>query len=736
MQTAALSAREGAWAGPGRTIVVAAAKGRREEPRAERTPGNLTAPRTATVDRRTEVAEIERLLQEPSREGAARLVTLTGVGGVGKTRVALSAAAALRPRFRDGVWLVELSPLRRGALLAHVIAETLPLADQSTRPMIDVLTEYLAERELLLVLDTCEHLADDCALVTEILLRAAPGLRVLATSRRVLDVVGERVITIEPLPVPDADDARADTADAVALLTLRAREAVPGFTVTDADRAELVRLCRRLDGLPLAIELAAARLRDLPIRELTARLDDRFAVLGDTDDIAGDAEPPWHQALRTAIGWSHQLCTPAERLLWARLSVFAGGFDAETAVRVCADDHLPARRIPAVLATLGEKSILIWQPTGGGERYRMLDTIREYGAHWLRGLGEDDTLRRRHRDHYLALARRGDAEWIGPEQFAWYDRMTAEHDNLRAALEYSLAESEGHSALEMAAALWFFWYGCGFFKEGRLYLDQALAADTAPSPARVRALYVSGPVLLCLGDLPALEERAAECTALAARFGAAERACAAATELRVWVLRGDTEQVLSRAEAQLATDWRAEPLTLIPLAALVFGAHTLVTVGRFEEAVARLDELSAACDRSGERGMRAWGDFVRSQAELALGRFEEAREHARAALLVKHRLRDGVGSGMALEALARADAATGRHQDAAWLLGLAVRLWGTLGRPQAGVPQMVAAHHACACRTREALGEDAYRRAFGLGHATDLNTGIAQVLGPASAPPR
>ncbi|WP_052869717.1 ATP-binding protein [Streptomyces niger] len=703
----------------------------------ERRVGNLTAPRTEMVDRRTEVTKIRQLFEGASGAAPARLVTLTGVGGVGKTRVALDAAAALQPRFRDGVWLVELSPLRQGVLLPHTIAEALPLADQTTRPMIDVLAEYLAERELLLVLDTCEHLTDACAMAAEALLRAAPGLRILATSRRALDVVGERILTIEPLPVSEDGDARAGAADAVVLLTMRAQEAVPSFTVTDADRAELVRLCRRLDGLPLAIELAAARLRDLPVRELTARLDDRFAVLGDTDGVATDAEPPWHQALRTAIGWSHQLCTPAERLLWARLSVFAGSFDAETARQVCADDHLPAQEIPAVLGTLTEKSILSWQPTGGGERYRMLDTLREYGAHWLRDLGEEDALRRRHRDHYLALARRGDAAWIGPDQFAWYDRMTAEHDNFRAALEYSLTEPEGHTALELTGSLWFFWHGCGFVKEGRHYLDQALAADTTPSPARVKALYASGQVLVYLGDLPALEERAAECTALAAHFGDTERSYAAATDLRVLTLRGDLAQAVSRAEAQLATDWREKPLTLVPLTTLIFVAHTLVASGRFEEALAWLDELSAACDQNGERSMRAWGDFFRSQAELALGRFQVAHEHARAALLVKHRLREGMGIGLALESLARSATATGRSRHAAWLLGLATQLWETLGRPQAGIPPMVAAHQVCERQTREALGEDAYQRAFEAGCAIDLDTGIAHVLDPTGTlPPR
>ncbi|MEB3964283.1 hypothetical protein OKJ48_29190 [Streptomyces kunmingensis] len=698
--------------------------------------GNLTVPRTGTVGRQAEVAEIERMFVGPALQEPTRLVTLTGVGGVGKTRVALNAAAALQPRFRDGAWLVELSPLReQGDLLAHVIAEALPLADQTTRPMTEVLAEYLADRELLLVLDTCEHLTEDCALLAEALLRAAPGLRILATSRRALNAADECVLAIEPLPVPEADDARGGAADAVVLLTLRAAEAVPGFTVTDAERAELVRLRRRLDGLPLAIELAAARLRDLPLRELTARLEDRFAVLGDTDRIVADADPPWHQALRTAIGWSHQLCTPAERLLWARLSVFANSFDVDAAQRVCADDHLPAHEIPAVLARLTEKSILTWQPIGGGERYRMLDTVREYGAHWLRGLGEDDTLHRRHRDHYLDLAHRGDAAWIGPDQFAWYDHMTAEHDNLRAALDHCLAEPEGHIALEMAAALWFFWFECGFLKEGRYYLDEALAADTAPSPARVKALYACGPLLIYQGDLPALQERAAECTALAAHFGDTERSYAAATEQVKSVLAGDLEQAVSQGEALLATDWREKPLTWIPLSALVLITHMLLAAGRLEKAFAWLDELSATCDRSGECSMRAWGDFNRAEAWLAQGLFEEAACCARAALLVKHRLRDGVGTGLALEALARAATATDHHGDAAWLLGLAAQLWETLGRPEPGSPAVAVARQICARQTREALGDDAYHRAFDAGCAIDLDTGIAQALSPASTPP-
>ncbi|MFC7586942.1 ATP-binding protein [Nonomuraea antimicrobica] len=223
------------------------------------------------------------------------------------------------------------------------------------------------------------------------------------------------------------------------LLAERTAAVVPGFTVTDGNRAEVVRLCRRLEGLPLAIELAAARLRELPAQELCDRLDDRFALLGDVEAEVLDADPPWHQALRTAVGWSHELCTPEERLLWARASAFAGSFDDRAAAEVCADALLPAAGIPDLLAGLADKSILIWAPTGGGERYLMLDTIREYGAMWLRALGEQEELRRRHRDYFLAMARRGDTAWFGPDQVSWIDRTTAEHENLRTALDFSLA---------------------------------------------------------------------------------------------------------------------------------------------------------------------------------------------------------------------------------------------------------------------------------------------------------
>ncbi|MGY0492539.1 ATP-binding protein [Streptomyces sp. WG-D5] len=692
--------------------------------------GNLTGPLTGTVGRSAEVAEIQRMFLGPFLEAPTRLVTLTGVGGVGKTRVALEAAAALQPRFRDGAWLVQLSPLReRSALLAHVIAETLPLADQTTRPMTDVLTEYLADRELLLVLDTCEHLVEDVVPLTRALLNAAPGLRILATSRRVLNAADEQVLTIEPLPVPDADDARAAASDAVALLTLRATEARPGFTATDAERADLVRLCRRLDGLPLAIELAAARLRELPVAELTARLDDRFAVLGDTAGTATDVDPPWHRALRTAIGWSHQLCTPAERLLWARLSVFAGSFDTDTARQVCADVHLPGRRVPAVLNALREKSILTWQPTGGGERYGMLDTVREFGGHWLRALGEADLLRRRHLDHYAALARRGDRDWLGPDQYARCDHLTAEVDNVRTALEFCLDRPTGQTATELAGALWFFWHCCGFAREGLHYLERALAQDTGRSRARARALWACSLILSTLGDPWTAETRAVESADTAARLKDPE----AADEARAMVafaavISGDTRRGKELARG-LFDGHRCDGGLFYPvLASALFLGHAHTLDNEIGKAVAVLEHLRADCERHGEVWMRAYAEYLLARADLAQGHHAAAHHRGQAILKVKQRLNDRLGVAMCLDLIAAATAAAGRGERAARLLGLAQQLWDTLGRPQLGLPAWVAARERSEEQARAAIGDHLYETAYEKGRAATWDAGMAYAL--------
>ncbi|WP_055703053.1 MULTISPECIES: ATP-binding protein [Streptomyces] len=657
------------------------------------------------------------------------MVTLTGVGGVGKTRLALATAEAVQGQFRDGAWFVELSPLTDGALLAHVIAETLPLADQTTRPMIDVVAEYLAERETLLVLDTCEHLADACALAAESLLRAAPGLRILATSRRPLHLIAEEVVVLDPLPVPDEGGTAGAADDAVALLAERAAQALPRFAVTDANRPDLVRLCRRLEGLPLAIELAAARLRDMSVPELADRLDDRFGVLGNDRQAVHDADPPWHQALRTAIGWSHQWCTPAERLLWARLSVFAGSFDAQAARQVCADERLPVDELPGLLDELVEKSILTWQPTGNGERFGMLDTIREFGGHWLRALGEEDLLRRRHLDHYLALAQRGDSAWLGPDQYAWCGHLTAELDNVRSALEFCLDRPAGQTATELAGALWFFWHCCGFTREGLHYLERALALDTERSRARARALWVCSLVLSTLGDTVSAKARAVESADVAACLGDTGAADEARAMLAfAAVISGDTQRGKELAKG-LFDGHRCEGGLAYPvLASALFLGHAHTLDNEIEKAVAVLEHLRADCEQYGEVWMRAYAEYLLARADLAQGHHTAAHHRGQAILKVKQRLNDRLGVAMCLDLIAAATAVADPGERAARLLGLAQQLWDTLGQPQLGLPEWVAVRERSEKQTRAAIGDHRYEAAYEAGHAATWDAGMTYAL--------
>ncbi|WP_237106130.1 NB-ARC domain-containing protein [Nonomuraea sp. MG754425] len=677
------------------------------------------------------IARDEELIELRLLRRHERLVTITGVAGVGKTRLALRAAGEWEHLFADGAWWVPLSPLVEPGALPYAIADALPLADQSSREPLRVLTDYLADREVLLVLDTCEHLIDYCALVVRELLDRAPGLCVLATSRRRLGLDDEHVLTLEPLPVPK--EGSLEQTEAVTLLADRAAAARPGFTLNDGNLQDVIRICRHLEGLPLAIELAAARLREVRTSELADRLTDRLSVLGDLDQVGRRAEPPWHQALRTAIGWSHQLCSPGERLLWARVSVFACSFTAEAAVSVCADDLLPAAEIPGLLAGLADKSILTWEPTGGGERYRVLDTIREYGAFWLGQLGEQDELRRRHRDHYRALARTGEAAWYGPDQYTWYDRTVAEQANLRAALEHSLAEPAGHAALELAGDLWFYWYNCGFVREGRRYLQRALEADTVPSRARTKALWVCGLIAMAEGDAEAAAALATECTSRAEAEGdAGALAAGRAVLTAAAVISGDHDRVTALAERLRGL---APGPTLAYLLSSLSTSLSHVVTCRLDDGVTMLEQVRSTCDRHGERTMRAYGDVVRSEVELARGHPTAAQTFGQAALVVKQRMHDSLGLAITVDLLARAAVGTGQAERAAYLLGLAQQIWDTIGRPRLGLPWWVSARRLAEEQTGQALGDRRYRSVYQAGYRADLDTGIVFALSVAGAPP-
>ncbi|MFF4255236.1 ATP-binding protein [Streptomyces sp. NPDC001663] len=673
--------------------------------------GNLPAEANVFVGRQLELAEIAGLL------GTERLVTLTGSGGVGKSRLALRAAHAAKAAFPGGTWLVELSELRDPELLTNTVAAATRLTEQTLRPLLQAVCEHLAGAPVLLVLDTCEHVLDECARVVQELLANVEDLRVLATSRQPLGVPGEHLLTVSPLPLGERDDA-------VALFTARAAAAVPSFAVTDGNRAHVAAVCARLDGIPLALELAAVRLRGFPLDRLLEGLDSRF------DLLVSPARPRLarHQTLRTAIGWSHELCTPLERLLWARLSVFAGGWDVESAEFVCHGGPLDAEDILALLASLTEKSIVTRDGEGAAVRYRMLDTVRSFGAEWLTGLGEQETVRRRHRDYFRWIARQGEAEWLGPGQRMWAERLTAEHANLRLAVEECLAAPEPTTALELAGCLWYFWFACGFTEEGRAYLERALRrAPDGAGPEHTLAIWAHRLVTVVPDDLEAAESVSAAYVWLAEE----RRLPVPALPLTgaSLAVRGESARsavLYGRIGQAPAADGGAEFFQLLTLA---LQAYLLASQAAFERCAAVAERLRADCAKLGELWMRAWGDFFLALAAIGLGHLDEAVRSAREALTAKWRVHDQLGAAAVADLLVVAQASRGEAELAARLLGISRRLWYAAGLPQLGRSDKTVFHREYERRLRAALGDARFTEAVREGRELSQDAAIALALG-------
>ncbi|MFC7258445.1 ATP-binding protein [Streptomyces lutosisoli] len=677
--------------------------------------GNLPAEANAFIGRTDELTEISGLL------GHTRLVTLTGPGGVGKSRLALRAAHAARRAFPGGMWLVELSELRNPDLLTNAVAQATRLTEQTLRPLLEGLCEHLAGAPPLLLLDTCEHVLDECARVVQELLAHVPELRVLATSRQPLGVPGEHLLTVAPLPLGEWDDA-------VALFAARASAAVPSFALTDANRAGVAAVCARLDGIPLALELAAVRLRGFPLDRLLEGLGSRF------DLLVSPARPRLarHQTLRTAIGWSHELCTPLERLLWARLSVFAGGWDVEAAEFVCHGGPLDAEEILALLASLTEKSIVTREGDGAAVRYRMLDTVRSFGAEWLGGLGEEEAVRRRHRDYFRWTARQGEAEWLGPGQRMWAERLTAEHANVRLAMEECLTAAEPETALELAGTLWYFWFACGFAEEGRGYLERALRRTHGLGPEHTLAIWTHRLVTVVPDDLDAAESVSAAYVWLAEE----RQLPVPALPLTGASLAVRGESARSAVLYGSAPQWPgggggAEFYQLLTLAVQ---AYLLAGQGAFERCAAVAERLRADCAKRGELWMRAWGDFFVSLSGIGLGRPDEALRSGREALAAKWRVHDRLGAAAVTDLLVAAQACRGEPLLAAQLLGVSRRLWYAAGLPRLGNSETTVFRREYVRRLRAALGNARFTEAVCEGHELGPDAAVTLALGGAPEP--
>ncbi|WP_273700052.1 LuxR C-terminal-related transcriptional regulator [Actinomadura graeca] len=653
----------------------------------------------------------------------ARLVTLIGVGGVGKTRLAQRVAGDLRRTFPDGVWLVELAALRDPALIAQVAAAALGLRDRSAAWNVDTLAEHVADRRLLMVLDNCEHLLEASAGLAAALLRTSPGVRVLATSRQPLGLPGEHVVAVAPLSVPAAGQAAAAPADltryeAVNLFVERATAAAPGFTLDDHNAEAVARLCSRLEGLPLGIELAAVKMRALTPQQIVERLDERYGLLR-TGTAVGE---PRQQTLEALFDWSHALCSPDERRLWARVSVFTGGFGLQAAEDVCSGDGLDRDRVAGLLSALVDKSIVARVgEDGDGSRYRLLDMIRDYGRRRLAGSGEEERLRRRHRDHYQRLAERIADQWFTAEEVAAVHRLQAEFPNLRAALDFS-ADGHGpgqdgpdHAGLRLAASLWFGWRAVGLVREGRRRLDLLLAADRSPTPERARALVAAG-------WLAGIQEDHASAAAML------EEARALGTRLRdEWVLahvaqftghlamaEGDVAgaaELLERAQAahSAAGDRVGLAITLVRRGLVV------AELGDIGRACALAEEFQTLAERNSSRRLEAYGRWALSVIMWLAGDPGRADAEARHSIRLHWADDDQLGAAYGLEVLAWIAAEERRAERAAFLLGGLQQLWQRPGTPLAGHAYLAVHHRNCRDGARDALGGAAFDRAFAQG---------------------
>jgi predicted ATPase/class 3 adenylate cyclase len=444
----------------------------------EAVANNLGRQLTSFVGRTREIAEITRLLAE------TRLLTVTGPGGSGKTRLSLEAAGGLLDAYPAGVWMLELAPVADPALVTQVLATALGVREEAGGALLATVIDHLRTKRVLLILDNCEHLIEACARLAETLLRACPDAKILASSREPLGVTGEVVFRVPPLALPDSRHSlppeRYAEYEAIRLFVDRAVAAKPDFALTAANAGVTAKVCERLDGIPLAIELAAARVRTLSIQQIAAHLDERFRLLTGGSRTA----LPRHQTLRGLIDWSHGLLLDTERAVFRRLSAFMGGWTLDAAETVCAFAGVERHDAVDLLGRLVDKSLVLMNDAHTEPRYRMLETIRQYGLEKLADSAEGELVRGRHRDFWVGFAEAAEPRLQGPEQVTWLERLDDDHDNMRAALRWSLDRDELEPALRLAAALVAFWDTRGYVHEGRDWLDVLLArAGGSPGPA-------------------------------------------------------------------------------------------------------------------------------------------------------------------------------------------------------------------------------------------------------------
>ncbi|GGN19510.1 helix-turn-helix transcriptional regulator [Streptomyces fuscichromogenes] len=645
------------------------------------------------VGRQEDTAEVRRLL------GRARLLTLTGVGGVGKTRLALEVAQGARAAFPDGVWLVDLAPVRQASAVAGAVAAALRLPGDGMTPVLDHLVEYLAGRRALILLDNCEHLVDPCAHLAQVLLAAATELRVLVTSRQSLGLPGEHLFTVDPLPVPD---------QAVELLRERAVAVQPEFAVDATNREAVVRLCRELDGLPLAIELAAAWLRTLTVDQITDRLADRFALLSRGSRTA----PPHQRTLRATLDWSYGLCTPAEQALLARLSVFAGEFTLEAAEEVCSGDGIARYEVLYLLDRLVTQSVVVVRRYRARTAYRLLETVRQYGRDRLAESGEEQRAQLQHRDYFLALAEGIAAAWCGPGQQEGLERLRNGHADFLAALDCSDAPQ---SRLALVAALRYHWCVGGFLGEGRQQLERALRSAPEPSPLRAQALWVAAWVAMLQGDTLAACGRLDEADRLGEEFDdVTVRGHVQGLRATLRFQQGQFDEVLPLLRTALEWHQASDDAFGFVITLYVLGvAETLAGDANADETARR---AVCAAETLGDRWILAHALWVQGLQSFLRSDREASAALLRAALEAGQGFDDHTWAAQTLELLAYLAVPENEYERAANLLGSARALRQYVAISPLALAPLLTTHHArCVEHIVEALGPDAFEKALAYG---------------------
>jgi non-specific serine/threonine protein kinase len=725
---------------------------------------NLPRQLTSFIGREGEMTRVKAALE------ASPLVTLTGAGGVGKTRLALQMALDLLPGLPDGAWLVDLAPLSDSERVPHAVAAALGIREHPGRAVADVLLEFLRSKALLLLLDNCEHLLGAAAALADQLLRECPRLRILATSREGFGVSGETLQVIAPLAVPPSEATlsldQVLRFEAVRLFASRAIDLSPGFTVTERNAGAVAEICRRLDGIPLALELAAGRIRAMTVEEIAGRLDDRFRLLTGGSRTA----LPRHQTLRGVLDWSHQLLSDAERVLLRRLSVFAGGFTLDAAEHVCVGQGLEAGEMLDLLIQLVGRSLAVFEDTERRTGYRLLETIRQYAQERLLEAGETDQVRAAHLAYFRALAEQSEDALHGPTQREWLDRLDAEPDNLEAALQWSLEPPQRPERVEagarLAGSVWWYWLMRDQLTYGRQWLETLLAAGSGISPAaRAKCLMGLGAYAWRLDDYRQAWEALDEGLTLGRQLGDG-RLAGYALHFRAHVQEawGQVEQAVSTHEESLAAfqalgGWelaksyyclgnalrkqgdlaRAKPMLEKSLEIFrdfgeVWGlSHTLRGLGvvaRSEgdraRALALFEESLLVSHETGDTSGTAAAQLLLGNMARREGQYGRATSLYRESLATVKTIGDRQGAAMCLAALSRVALAQGRAARAARLLGAAERLLEVIG--WTFPPGERAGHDRAVAALRAALGGEEYERTAGLGALMTLDRAVAYAM--------